>query len=90
MDILRIFTGNSKSTPKDVAKDRLQLILIHDRGNMSSELLERLKADILKVISNYAEFDCSDVDINLTTAEENDGNVPALVASIPIKNTRFR
>jgi len=90
MDILKIFSNSTKSAPKDVAKDRLKLILIHDRGNLSSDLLERLKADILKVISSYAEFDCSDVDINLTTAEENDGNVPALVASIPIKNTRLR
>jgi len=90
MDILKIFSNSSKSAPKDVAKDRLKLILIHDRGNLSSDLLERLKADILKVISSYAEFDCSDVDINLTTAEENNGNVPALVASIPIKNTRLR
>lgn len=55
MNLLNLFS--KKSTPKDVAKERLQLILIHDRADLSSEFLETIKGELLKVISNYAEFD---------------------------------
>jgi cell division topological specificity factor len=90
MDLLKMFSSHSKSSPKDVAKDRLKLILIHDRGTVSPELLELIKGEILKVIAKYAEFDLSDVEINLTTTGDTDGNVPALVASIPIKQIRSK
>lgn len=86
MDLFKMFYN--KVLPKDVAKDRLKLILIHDRGTVSPELLELIKAELLKVIAKYAEFDLSDVEINLTTTGDSDGNVPALVASIPIKKIR--
>ncbi|MEL7596925.1 MAG: cell division topological specificity factor MinE, partial [Clostridiaceae bacterium] len=49
MDLLKFFSG--KPSSKEVAKDRLKLILIHDRSNISPELLEMMKSDILEVIS---------------------------------------
>ena len=42
-----------KPSSKDVAKDRLKLVLIHDRANCSTQVLEMLKTDIIRVISNY-------------------------------------
>ena len=86
MDLFKMFYN--KISPKDVAKDRLKLILIHDRGTLSPELLELIKGELLKVFAKYAEFDLSDVEINLTTTGDTDGNAPALVASIPIKKIR--
>jgi cell division topological specificity factor len=50
MDFFKIF---SRSSSKNVAKERLKLILIHDRCNMSEDLLENIKEDILKVLSKY-------------------------------------
>ena len=64
-----------------VAKDRLKLVLVHDRVNCSSQVLEMLKGDIIKVISNYMEIDEDELDINITQtrSEDNSGTVPVLL-----------
>ena len=75
---------------KDIAKERLKLVLIHDRANVSPQFLEMLKGEIIKVISNYIEIDQSGLDIQLTRTKSDDGtrSVPALIANIPIRNVR--
>jgi cell division topological specificity factor len=88
MDLFKVFSN--KPTPKDVAKDRLKLILIHDRGDLAPEVLENIKKEILEVISKYVEIDSDDIDITITKTGEMDGDSPALVANIPIKNVRGR
>ncbi|NLK88407.1 MAG: cell division topological specificity factor MinE, partial [Clostridiaceae bacterium] len=55
LDLGKIF-GRSKNS-KDVAKDRLKLVLIHDRANVSPQFLEMLKSEIIKVITNYMDVD---------------------------------
>ena len=79
---------NKKTASKDVAKDRLKLVLVHDRVNCSTQLLEMLKTDIIRVISNYIEIDENELDINIkqTESEDKDGSVPMLYANIPIKS----
>lgn len=86
--ILNFFT--KPKTSKDVAKDRLKLVLIHDRANVSPELLEMIKSEIIKVITNYIDIDERELDIQLTKTQSDDGHgiVPALVANIPIKNLK--
>lgn len=88
MDFFKFFS--SKSSPKDVAKERLKLILIHDRSDMSPEFLELIKEDLLKVLSKYVEIDNSDIDVKLTKVEEETGDAPALIASIPIGKMKAR
>ena len=86
MDFLKFF-GKSQQNSKDIAKDRLKLVLIHDRSNMSPQLLEMMKADIIKVISDYVEIDEGALEINMTQTKcdgYDGGNMPALVANIPI------
>jgi len=83
MDLFKLFS--KKPPSKDVAKDRLKLVLIHDRANVSTQLLEMLKTDIIKVISNYMEIDEQELDIQISQATNDGGvNVPMLVANIPI------
>ena len=60
---------NKKTSSKDVAKDRLKLVLIHDRANCSTQVLEMLKTDIIRVISNYMEIDEEELDIQITKTE---------------------
>lgn len=81
---------SKKKASKNVAKDRLKLVLIHDRANCNTEVLEMMKKEIIAVITRYMEIDESGLEINLgTTASDNDnGVVPALYANIPIKNMR--
>jgi cell division topological specificity factor len=88
MELLNFF--NRKPSSGSVAKDRLKLLLIHDRINCSSELLEMMKTDIIRVISNYMDIDEADLDIQIgqTKSEESNGTVPVLYANIPIKNMR--
>lgn len=88
MDILKFFS--SKPSSKEVAKDRLKIILIHDRVKISPELLEMMKNDVLKVISKYVEIEDGTVDVRLTKTEEIEGNSPALIANIPIKKMKGR
>lgn len=89
MDLLRVFSN--KTTPKEVAKDRLKLILIHDRGDLAPETLDKIRKEILEVISKYMEIDANDVEISLNRSDdiEREG-APALIANIPIKNIRGR
>ncbi|MFL0251221.1 cell division topological specificity factor MinE [Clostridium neuense] len=84
MDLFSIFRPSSK----DVAKERLKLILIHDRADLSPELLEAIKGEILNVIAKYVEIDNSDVEVKLTKTDLEEGNSPALVANIPIKRAK--
>ena len=90
MDLLKVFS-NKTTTPKDVAKDRLKLILIHDRGDIDPETIDKIGMEILQVLSKYIEIEADDVEIALNRAgSDEDGNGPALVANIPIKNMRGR
>lgn len=88
MDLFSFFSR--KPSSKDVAKSRLKFILVQDRMNCSAQILEMLKTDILKVISNYMEIDEEELDIQITEAAEKGGQVgsPVLYANIPIKNMR--
>lgn len=90
MDLFTFFRKKENNSSKDVAKDRLKLVLVHDRVNCSSQVLEMLKTDIIKVISNYMEIDEEELDIQIaqTESEQNNGSVPVLYANIPIKNMR--
>ncbi|MGD0707678.1 MAG: cell division topological specificity factor MinE [Anaerolineaceae bacterium] len=65
------------------AKERLKLVLIHDRTDLTTEALENLKNDLLEVISRYVAIDPSAVKISM--AQE--GREQRLVADVPIKAT---
>jgi len=84
MSLMDLFKKKSSS---DVAKDRLKLLLVSDRSNCSPELMEKIKNDIIAVISKYMEIDAEGLDISITQteSESNNGTVPALYANIPIK-----
>ena len=63
MDLFSFFSR--KQSSRDVAKDRLKLLLIHDRINCSPDLLEMMKTDIIRVISNYMDIDEDELDIQI-------------------------
>ncbi len=56
IDLFKVFSNEPK-TSKSVAKERLKLVLVHDRVDCSPKLLDMIKTDILKVIANYAEIE---------------------------------
>lgn len=89
LELFKLLTKKKESS-KDVAKERLKLVLIHDRSNVSPQFLEMVKSEIIKVIQNYMEIDEESLDIQLTRTSSDDGErvVPALVANIPIKSMK--
>lgn len=87
-NILKLFKKEENS--KNLAKERLKLVLIHDKANVSPQFLEMVKGEIIKVIKQYMEIDEDSLDIQLTKTKSDAGDriVPALVANIPILNVR--
>ncbi len=68
------------------AKERLQLVLIHDRTNLTSDELTALKDEILEVISRHVDIDSEAVQIDV----EQDGRTQRLVADIPLRSLTRR
>lgn len=87
-NILKLFKKEENS--KNLAKERLKLVLIHDKANVSPQFLEMVKGEIIKVIRKYMEIDEESLDIQLTKTKSDAGDrvVPALVANIPILNVK--
>ena len=78
------------SNSKEAAKERLHLVLMQDRANVSADFLELMKQEIIEVIKKYIDVDESAIDVRLTNKENEDGTngAPALYANIPILNIK--
>lgn len=75
---------------KEAAKERLHLVLMQDRANVSADFLELMKQEIIDVIKKYIDVDEGAIDVRLTNKENEDGTngAPALYANIPIINIK--
>ena len=75
---------------KDPAKERLHLVLMQDRANVSADFLELMKQEIIDVIKKYIVVDEEAIDVRLTNLENEDGTngAPSLFANIPIVNIK--
>jgi cell division topological specificity factor len=82
-DFLQHLLGLQKPSAT-TARERLQLVLAHDRSDLNPELLERMRREILEVVQKYVEIDIESGDVSLTT----DDRVTALVANLPIRRAR--
>ena len=65
------------------ARERLQLVLAHDRSDLSAELLDQMRKEILEVVAKYVEIDVDEGAVSLETEDR----MTALVANLPIKRT---
>lgn len=79
LDLLKRVFGRDNGS-KHVAKERLRLVLVHDRSSISPQLLETLRSELIQVISNYMDIDENGLEVNLDSS----GNTVALVANIPV------
>ncbi|HJD44850.1 MAG TPA: cell division topological specificity factor MinE [Candidatus Paenalcaligenes intestinipullorum] len=71
MSFLSLLLGKKK-TSANVAKDRLQLILINERGQggVTPDYLPRLQKELIEVISRYVSIDPKDIQVNLDTKDD--------------------
>ncbi|MGI6064876.1 MAG: cell division topological specificity factor MinE [Bacillota bacterium] len=84
LEFLNRFFGRDNGASKDVAKERLRLVLVHDRVNISPQMVEDLKEDLIAVINKYMEIDQASLEVSLNSS---DGTM-ALVANIPVLGIR--
>ncbi|HZK54120.1 MAG TPA: cell division topological specificity factor MinE [Desulfosporosinus sp.] len=80
LEFISRMLGKESASSKTVAKERLRLVLVHDRASISPTMLNNLKEDLIKVISKYMEIDEAALEFNLLQ----DDNEVALVANIPV------
>lgn len=80
----RFFGRDNADSSKNVAKERLRLVLVHDRASISPQLVEQLREDLIAVINKYMEIDQTSLEVSLNRS---DGSM-ALVANIPVLGIR--
>lgn len=81
---------NKDNKSKDAAKERLHLVLMQDRANISADFLSLMKQEIIEVIKKYIDVDENAIDVRLTNKANGDGTTgaPVLYANIPIVSVR--
>ena len=80
MDFLKKIFGGGNEGSRDKAKDRLKIVLIHDRTDISPQLLDSLRDEIVQVLTKYMDIDTKKIEIDL----DHDEHEVALVANIPV------
>ena len=83
IDFLNRLLGREKPSGT-MARERLQLVLAHDRSDLNPELLEQMRREILEVVQRYVEIDIEACDVSLETEDR----VTALLANLPIRRAR--
>ena len=82
--IKSFFQRSAQPTSREAAKQRLQLVLVHDRNQIEPGMLELIKDEIIAVISKHLDVDRNGVQVNFTEGERES----KLVADIPLLSRR--
>lgn len=84
MGVFEFIVGKKKPTPGEMAKERLKVVLVHDRLKINPEVLELIKAELLAVLSRRMEVDEQNMQINLARQS----GVDTVLAHVPIKRQK--
>ena len=86
MKFFERLTSRGQEASGEIAKERLRLVLAHDRSNISPALLDTLKDEIIDVISRHVAIDADSVQVTCTQSSRES----RLVADIPLLSQRRR
>jgi len=84
IDLIQRVFGKGNVGSKEIAKERLRLIVVHDRVDVSPRFMEVLRDEIVKVISNYMEINEKEMEMHLSSTNSS----VALVANIPVNRMK--
>jgi cell division topological specificity factor len=84
LSLINNFLGRSQEQSRTAAKDRLRLVLMHDRSDIPATMMEAIRTEMVQLLSKYVEIDQEALEVML---EKEAGSI-GLVLNIPIRRVK--